>query len=315
MNSPRYKDIEKLLHQSVREISYYQRNWLIKTDRQAWIAKRIRSVSKHRWWLQLDTELRLRGFYPMLPIVSDQKRWMLTPFIKGKTCNYTNFDEVNQCVGLLAHFHYVGRNLYTPPIQGAAFLLIHRLHDRLVQFYRILHQADSIPGELGEILRAYGTDFYSYGLKAWERLEGISFARFNWDEYLRQYLTHRDLASHNWLVDQQGKIWMIDFDTAAYDCQLGDLWQITTRILSSNQWQIQVGKRIFSTYEATRPLSSIEKKYLSILFSFPNEFYREMIGLIQQKRGYKKTHSLPYIHKIILDRKNWLEFIKHFSSW
>ncbi|SFJ41446.1 phosphotransferase [Thermoflavimicrobium dichotomicum] len=315
MRFPTYEQMEKLLQQPVRRITEYRRNWLVQTNQQTWVAKRMQSSTKLRWLLSIDSELRSRGFTAMPPIRSDLKHWILTPWIEGKTCQYTNLHEVKKVIRVLATFHRTGRHLQTPPIKGAAFLLTHRLYDRLVQFYQILKERDTIPGEVGELLRTYGSEFYQHGLNVWEKLQSLPLDELNWREYQWHFLAHRDLASHNWLIDQAGKVWLIDFETADYDCQLSDVWQITTRILSSNGWNAQVCKQIFSTYEAIRPLNSLEKTIIYILFSFPNEFFRECIGIIKKKRGYRPENTLPYLKRIIQDQANWREFLKQLPTW
>ena len=44
-------------------------------------------------------------------------------------------------------------------------------------------------------------------------------------------MAHRDLASHNILIGVTGKPWLIDFETADPDAQLGHLWQLASRAL------------------------------------------------------------------------------------
>ncbi|MBA4495772.1 phosphotransferase [Paenactinomyces guangxiensis] len=315
MREPRQVQMEQILHTAVRNITPYRKHWCIETDEEKWIAKRTRFPLRLKWWIQVDQELRRRGFTRMPPIRSDGVHWMLTPFIEGKTVSYSQMDEVEKIVPVLAHFHRIGRGLRTPPEQGAAFLLYHRLHDRLVRFYQVMRKAPSLQGELGELLRIYGKDFYLDAVKAWEELKWLPLASLNHEQRYRRYLTHRDLASHNWIIDSQGKPWLIDFETADYDCQLGDVWQIASRILSENNWSEKWYSKIFLAYESVRPLSALEKRIIVILLSFPNEFFRESIGLVEKKKGYSIRHSLPYLQKLAAQRDRWRQQIKQISYW
>ncbi len=314
MSFPSRGQMEKIIKSSVYRISPFHRNWLIYTNDQTWVAKKIRSRTHHHWWLHVDQELRRRGFRYMPKIKSDQN-WMLTPLIKGEMCQYTHLEDTKKVMKVLALFHVRGRRLQMPPANKAAFLLTHRLHERLVQFYQILNEAPHIGGEEGDLLRTYGMEFYRYGLKAWERLAAFPLEKWNLKEYYSHCLAHRDLASHNWIIDQEGKAWLIDFDTANYDYQLGDVWQISTRILSSNHWSPQVYEQIISTYEQIKPLTSWEKKALSILFLFPNEVYRELMGLIKRKPGYTLKNTLPYVKRLIQERDQWHSFTKQIHTW
>lgn len=315
MNQPHPLHIQKLLHTPVRRIKPYRNNWCIETDFMWWIAKPFYGL-KANWLKQVDLELRERGFRSMLPMITDGREWILTPFIQGKTCNYKNTNEVIRMVHTLAFFHRVGRQLRTPPPPGAAFLLTDRLQRRLQKFYQLIMQADQIENKrLRSLLTKEGTDFYLDGIEAWEQLAQLPFQE--WVEYERNQhmLAHRDLASHNWMMDQAGRLWLIDFETADYDAQIGDLWQMTMRVLAANQFPDQGLKTILQAYEAVRPLEKVEKEIFVHLFLFPNEFFREMIGLVEKKRGYEMNASYPYLKQIAANRKKWKRQIAEFMYW
>lgn len=315
MKQPHRVPMERILHTAVRNITPYRKNWCLHTDGQKWIAKRARSSTRLRWWLKVDHELRMRGFTMMPPIRSDGFEWILTPFLEGKTGSYTKLDDVKKMVEVLAHFHATGRGCTTPPAEGAAFLLTQRLHDRLVQFYQLMKKADSIPGELGKLLRQYGRDFYLDGLKAWQQLEWLPLQKINEEERWMRFITHRDLASHNWIIAPDGQPWLIDFETADYDCQLGDVWQIASRILSEHNWADEWCETVLYKYDSVRPLSALEKQIIYTLFSFPNEFFREAIGLVEKKRGYVLKHTLPYLQKLAEQRGEWQSQLRRISYW
>ncbi|SEN34880.1 phosphotransferase [Lihuaxuella thermophila] len=315
MKEPCQYQMEQILHSAVRNITPYRKNWLIETEAGKWVVKRTRFPARLRWWLKVDQELRLRGFTAMPPIRSDGSRWIITPFIEGKTASYSRWQEVEKILQVLAQFHLVGQRLHTPPEKGAAFLLYHRLYERLIQFYRVLTKTPFLEKELGELLESHGQDFYLDGRRAWQRLQSLPLQKICHDEWFVRNITHRDLASHNWMIDEGGNPWLIDFETASYDSQLGDIWQISARILSENNWTDEWCHRVLMSYEYVRPLSPLEKKILYTLFSYPNEFFREAIGLAERKRGYEIKHSVPYLKKLIEQRENWQKQIKRISYW
>ncbi|MGA8941429.1 MAG: phosphotransferase [Thermoactinomyces sp.] len=307
--------LEELLHTPVRRIRPYRNNWCVETDFMWWIAKPVQCSLKAKWWYQVDNELRKRGFHSMPPMITDGSRWILTPFIQGKSCQYFKMNEVKRMVRILAHFHRVGQYLGTPP-PGAAFLLSHRLARRLQEFYQVLVSVDRIENRLlRELLRETGKDFYLDGTEAWNRLEKLPFQDWIERERHLHMLAHRDLASHNWMRDQSGALWLIDFETADYDAQVGDVWQMATRILAANRYPDGGIEMILRTYEEVRPLERIEKKILAALFLYPNEFFREMLGLVEKKKGYEFSASYPYLKQIAHNRKKWKKQIAELMYW
>ncbi|KPC77809.1 hypothetical protein ADL26_00895 [Thermoactinomyces vulgaris] len=314
MKQPHRSLVETVLHSNVHQMKPYRKNWCIETDHQKWIAKHVHPTWL-RWWVQVDYELRLRGFTSMQPIRSDGGEWLFMPFIEGKTGRYSIREDVEKMVETLAIFHRLGRRLMTPPIDEAAFLLSERIADRLNQFYRVLQKVEQLEAPLRELLLAHGRDFYLDGLAAWERLRQLPLTRFSLKERRLHALSHRDLASHNWMVDKAGRVWLIDFETASYDAQIGDVWQMVSRILVENEWSEEWLRMFLVQYEKERHLSSFEKKVLSVLLAFPNEFMREAVGLAEQKRGYRLKYSLPYLHKIAECRSKWKSQSKQLFYW
>jgi hypothetical protein len=314
MKSPHPLRMEQILHTAIRSITPFRKNWCIETAQQKWIAKRMRFPTRLQWWRQVDHELRLRGFMAMPFFMTDGKEWLLTPWIEGKTGCYANETDVTKMLQVLAHFHLTGRRLHTPLVDKAHFTLHERIHDRLVQFYQVFKKSSSIQGELGELIRTHGKDFYLDGMQTWQQLERLPLREITYEERALHHLNHRDLASHNWIIDPNGQPWLIDFETAEYDCQLGDVWQMGTRILSVNNWSDSWIERFFRDYEVHRPLSAVEKKIIATLFSFPNEFFREAIGLVEKKRGYHARFALPYLQRLVDNRVHWRLQIRRIFS-
>lgn len=305
---------EAILEAPIQSVKPYRKNWLIQTPTQAWIAKKM-EPSRLRWWSRIDAELRARGFHAMLPIKSDTRGWIFTPYIQATMGSYSHAEDVCEMMQTLAHFHSTGRELWTPPDHEAAFLLMHRLAERLKRFYAVLQRSSAIPGELGQLIRRYGKEFYLDGIRSYERLNKLPFSRFVWEERNRRSLAHRDLASHNWLWDRRGNLWLIDFETAEYDAQIGDVWQMASRVMAEQNGLSTWFDRAMAHYQRIRPLSAEERTYVALLLSFPNEFFREAIGLVERKRGYAQKASVPYLRRLGENRKRIRADIRNLFYW
>ncbi|WP_164491661.1 aminoglycoside phosphotransferase family protein [Staphylospora marina] len=313
MKPPRRQEMERMLGTSVVAMEPFRKNWLVKTGAGAYVAKRA-DVSHLRWWMNVDRELRMRGFHDMPPMTLGSG-WMITPYLRGRPGKYTEESTVSRMMEILARFHLTGRGLVTPPADGAAFLLHRRIHDRLVRFWKALGKAGSVGGELGAFLARTGPDFYRDGLAAWERLRKLPLNHLAKHDRYFHAVTHRDLASHNWIISEDGRIWLIDFETADYDAQVGDVWQIISRVLAENAGAESWLKLTVDSYERIRPLPSVERTILVELLAFPNEFFREAVGLVERKRGYKPEHSLPYLKKLAEHRSAFRSVLRNLSLW
>lgn len=301
---------KKALGVDVKKVCSYRKQWLIETNSGDWIAKRSNQQKSPLWLVKVSEELRNRGFLAMPTLRTDGKEWFFSSYIKGRIGNYSCPHEVSKMVKVLAQFHLAGQKIFAPSRKMSEYLLYHRLYRRLVQFYKIVNNAHKIDGELGSLIRAHGRGFYLDGLGVWERLQYGSLKLLADQECSMGNLAHRDLASHNWIIDKQGDPWLIDWDTADYDLQLGDLWQMSMRILTKNNWEESWINTIFQSYQGVRPLTTMEKDVLIMLFGFPNEFYREAIGLAYKKKGYREKNVLLYLKQIIYSRETWRNKLK-----
>lgn len=312
---PSIRVLESILYKPVLARRSFQHLWMIETEGKSfWIAKSVRNPLHLRWWLQVDSILRQRGFRNMLPIWTDRKNWMLTPFCAGKRGSYRKLNHVRQAVYQLARFHRFGRNLPIPsPSFQAAFLLAGRIKRRLESFAQLLQESDSIHGEKGEFLRHYAPIFYQDGIRAWQQLQQTPLDDLMKKDVQQHALVHRDLASHNWLFGEK-ECWLIDFDTAGYDLQIGDLWQMTARILHEHRWSEQVWQLILETYQAIRPLSQAEKKVFVALLDFPNDFFREATGWWRRRRGFHQEAVFSFLKRLAYEREIWKKQVRKIRS-
>ena len=248
-----------------------------------WVVKPVRDPVQLRWWMSVDRELRFRGFQAMPPIYTDGRRWLITPMIDGFPVSYRDRRQVRKAARLLAAFHRLGRGLATPPFHRKTDQFLRRLDTRLSEFSRLLKTSEGIEGEIGELLRIHGRRFYRYGLEARRQIAGYPLSRLFERDWHARSVVHQDLASHNWLMDRGGNLWLIDFETADYDWQLGDLWQLLSRVLPEQGWSRSVWDEVIAAYGEICPLSSWERSILRKLLGFPNEFLGKPWGCSKAK--------------------------------
>jgi len=82
------------------------------------------------------------------------------------------------------------------------------------------------------------------------------------------------------------------------------------RIFCKNNWDEKKLLTILAIYNKYRRLSSLEEKIIFILYRFPNEFYREALGIAKRKKGYKSEISLPYLKKMAENRTKYMRSLK-----
>lgn len=311
-------DMEQLslgLQTNVLEIKEYRNYWLVIGEKGKWVAKPIRDRQHNVWWADIEQELRTNGFHSFSK-TKQIGRWHLSAYIEGRCPSYKNRQTGTSLIKTLAKFHTCGQQLDTPPATQAAYLLSDRLFDRLDHFYHHLMQQEKYKTEqIYHLLTQYGPLFYHHGNEVYQALCYMDLPYLAELARDRRTLCHRDLASHNWIVDTKKRVWLIDFETAEYDLQIGDVWQLCSRIMCEHQWNFTLFQELIAAYESVKPLMDWEKKILANLFRFPNEFLRETIGILEKKAGYNGNQTIPYLERIASDYPIWLQRVEQIHRW
>ncbi|PTX55318.1 CotS family spore coat protein [Melghirimyces profundicolus] len=306
---------EKALGEKIHDVRNYRRYRLLETDSGKWVVKASRHPFHLRWWAWVDRELRQRGFDRMPLYRTDGCKWLLTAWVDAQPATYQNPGDIRKAAGLLSRFHRAGRGLLTPPSSFHSHLLEERIESRYRSFSLLMKNVTETKGEFGDLLRQYGPVFLQFGNEARRRLKGMPLKNLiQWERGMR-CLTHRDLACHNFLIDRKGEGWLIDFETAEYDAQVGDLWQLLSRALTVQRWDAFLFSEILRVYESHRPLTPVERGILAILLGFPNEFLRESLGLALNKKGYACDKTLPYLERIAQTLPRYREFLHRWAGW
>jgi CotS family spore coat protein len=310
MNPEYVPEWEQILGIPVNDFFPFRRIVRLITPAGDWVVKPVRDRVQLRWWMSVDRELRFRGFRSMPPIYTDGSRWLITPMIDGFPVSYRDRNQVRKAARLLALFHRLGRGLATPPFHRKRHPFLHRLDARLSEFARLLKTCEGMEGEIGELIRQYGRQYYRYGMEARKQIAEYPLSLLFEREWRGRFVVHQDLASHNLLLDRRGKLWLIDFETADYDWQLGDLWQLLSRVLPEQNWNSSVWHEVIAVYGEIRPLSSMELSILRKLLGFPNEFFRESLGVVKGRRGYHPEVVIPYLKRIAEATGRWRRFLR-----
>lgn len=234
-----------------------------------------------------------------------QDKWLVMRDIPGRTVQYSDLGELQQSVALLARFHKASCQTQVPFV-GMGSLLPERLVTRYAQYKHLYKNLAYFPG-----LQPFLEEYEHLGKKSLHRINATALASLTRADIEQGAIAHRDLASHNILISNKGEPWLIDFELAASDIQLGDLWQLASRALVEWRWDPHIYDIILHTYHAIRPLNAEEKFVLQHLFLFPNDFYREALGLLKQRKGFVPHKVIPYLQRMIHDREHWFVFLSH----
>ena len=139
--------------------------------------------------------------------------------------------------------------------------------------------------------------------------------KFNYKEVMKEtvkknYVCHHDLANHNLLLDQFGKIYFIDFDYVIIDTYLHDLGSFITRSLKYGRWNDEKFQIVLKSYKDVKHISKKELLILMSFILFPNDFWQLGIQYYNEKIYWKEEKFIRRLSRIEEDREDRKNFIK-----
>lgn len=236
-------------------------------------------------------------------------RLVLTPWIEGKEIHYHSESEMIAAVETLAHFHRATRG-YRPCERVKVKEKWGRWLDKLRQradeveyftlsaskqedeFDRVLHKSADwlLQQSEGSVAALEDADAYYALMKA-------SRATLE--------ICHGDPAKRNFLIDKNGRMYLIDFDSMSADMSVIDLWHLLHRMLSRDLWDFKLVKKLLAAYSAINPLSREEYEVLGIFLTFPEKIWRVLRAYYEGDSEWegKSRKELVKILKKLLDQR------------
>ncbi|MCI8513674.1 MAG: phosphotransferase [Lachnospiraceae bacterium] len=204
----------------------------------------------------------------------DGTSYILKDWYEGRECSAREEEEMLQAVRSLAGLHRALRGLALEEEklrefgQTPSLKIVLEKHNRELKRARnyIRNTVQKQEFELC-VIRSFER-FYSQAQKALFLLAEQA------GEPARQ-LCHGDFTQHHVLMGRFGAA-IVDFSRATMGVQVSDLYLFMRKMLEKNNWNLPLGIAMKEAYEEILPLSGPEKKYLYILFLYPEKYWKQI---------------------------------------
>lgn len=150
--------------------------------------------------------------------------------------------------------------------------------------------------------------FMEEGKIALERL-----LEFKPEEKLKRGLCHGSYNFHN--ICFQGNVpVIINFEKQNYNYRMVDLYYFMRKIMEKTDWDISLGKHMINEYSSQRQISNDDLFLLTILFSYPEKFWKLINGYFNSNKAWVPRKKYEKLEKLVEQNKKRQEFIKSIHS-
>lgn len=323
---------EQAYNEQVKELNILKRNnvYLIETMTDKYVLKCFTHYSIISWQDKFLNQMVQKGTKGIVPFIKNKNQMSINclhedtiyygvmPFIPGEAIDFNKNHHVTDCMKLLGQFHAFGSAIYGKqqmiPFRSHIF---ERWNDRLHLFQRSLNQINDQEQEVEGLIpfvKAYGKNAMEWATWTMNHFPQAYMLYLEEQTQWERQIAHLDVAPHNFLTLDNNQYYILDYDLVDYSPPLMDIVQYINRVLPYHQWSFELVWELIHVYEYHYPLQRMQKKILPILLVYPNDFFREWIGLWKRHHGYHPNKVYDYFHQLEKEWNNRRRFVQQCMS-
>ena len=245
---------------------------------------------------------------------TDGTTYYAREYIEGRECDTKNREDIMASMRALARFHIsMKQNGGTLPegmcIAPDMLLAEYERHNREVKKVRNYIRSKKRKNEFEMLFyQCYG----SFLKKAESVTESLKrqLERTKGEELLKlQGICHGDFNQHN-VIFSGGKVWISNFETAAYDVMMRDTANFVRKIMEKQGWNQKLGMEMIHAYQEVRPLGDAEFENFCIRLAYPEKFWKLANHYFNSRKTWIPEKSLQKLEILDMQEKKRREFVK-----
>lgn len=252
-------------------------------------------------------------------IPEDGYLYYMTDWIEAKECRFRKEEELKKAIKAAAELHKASAG-YMPPKEAKPRILYNKWVEKcekkiaeLTEFGRSIEEkeiTDDFDGIYSSHLSYYlGQAKESTAMIKESPYEEISEAGKKLGEFC-----HHDLANHNILISNEGRVYLIDFDYCIMDTRLHDLTSLIIRNMRYGVWDIKKACFILDGYDAVYPISRKDLEVIKAFIAFPQDFWQVGLQYYAEKQPWAIEYFIMRLGRIVNDREIRAKFLQEFNK-
>lgn len=200
------------------------------------------------------------------------ERLILTKWIKGREIDYKNLDQVSKSAKVMGQFNRLSRG-YTPPenvkIRDRRGKWLNKMTRKAGNVEQYIKIAKENQNEFDKLFLDNSDWILEQSLLADDMIHNSAYKK----KIKEIQICHGDPSKRNFLMDKEGQIYMIDFDSVRLDIVIADLWRFLRRILKKDQWEMEKIQHIIDGYTSEYPMDKDDYYILLTFLTYPQKTY------------------------------------------
>lgn len=202
--------------------------------------------------------------------------YVMLDLVEGREASFENPVDISNLSKALCSMHLSTRGidsilekrnrLYSWPV------LFGKRTQNLLKFKEIAEMHE-IKSEFDKVFLEYVDNYYSDALKSFKLINDLPYNEMCSMAYEQKNICHHDLAYHNILLDNDNKVYFVDFDYCILDLRIHDIANLIAKSIKHCNWDTEKARLILKSYSSIDKLEQVELKLLHAFLTFPQDFY------------------------------------------
>lgn len=310
---------EKLLLECSKQDKYYLREDCI-----------TRAV-KENGFENVDTYVRNSDNEIISVLPDEGRKYVLKDMYPGSECNVKNLRDIKASVSTMAKLH-IALNAASSSLcinDSGVRLSRGSIKDTVVRHTRELKMAENYLKNKKRrteyeltIYRQLGK-FYSEARTAVDMLQNSEVEARLEKALDSNELVHGNFNYHNVIIcdkpergnypagsNTSGVMTAVtNMEKCRINCQIWDLYQFMRKILEKYNWDIDLAFKMLDEYDKVKPIEDGELKVLSVLFTFPEKFWKITNYYYNMNKAWVPPKSIEKLESCIAQNGRRLDFL------
>ncbi|MGN0339484.1 MAG: hypothetical protein ACI4D0_03210 [Lachnospira sp.] len=310
---------EKLLLECSKQDKYYLREDCI-----------TRAV-KENGFENVDTYVRNSDNEIISALPDEGRKYVLKDMYPGSECNVKNLRDIKASVSTMAKLH-IALNAASSSLcinDSGVRLSRGSIKDTVIRHTRELKMAENYLKNKKRrteyeltIYKQLGK-FYSEARTAVDMLQNSEVEARLEKALDSNELIHGNFNYHNVIIcdkpergnysagsNTSGVMAAVtNMEKCRIDCQIWDLYQFMRKILEKYNWDIDLAFKMLDEYDKVKPVEDGELKVLSVLFTFPEKFWKITNYYYNMNKAWVPPKSIEKLESCIAQNGRRLDFL------
>lgn len=243
--------------------------------------------------------------------------YYVVDWVEARECRYKREEELKMAIKAAAELHKASVG-YVPPKAARPRVFYNKWVEKcqkkgveLLKFSKTIEEKEYID-DFDEMFSGHLSYYLQQARESTEMINRSTYFEISEKSEKAGEFCHHDLANHNFLISEEGKIYLIDFDYCIMDTRLHDLCSLIIRNMRYGVWDIDKAYFIINEYDRIYSVGGKDLEIIKALMTFPQDFWQIGLQYYVEKQPWTMEYFLMRLCRIINDREIRDSFLKEF---